>query len=132
MFLKFFLKLKESRIPVSLGEFLTFLSALKSSSILYNFDNFYFLAKLTLVKEEKFLNIFDKIFENYFKSVDAIELKYIVKFLKIPDHWFEQIFERHFSREEVKKIKSLGSFDELIKELQKRINEQKKKTYRGK
>ena len=127
MFLNFFLKLKESRIPVSLDEFLTFLSALNSSFILYNFDNFYFLARSTLVKDEKLLDTFDVIFGRHFKSIEGIELENIIEFLQIPNHWLEKIFQRHFSNEEIKKIKSLGGFEKLIKELQNRINEQKKK-----
>ena len=127
MFLNFFLKLKESRIPVSLNEFLIFLGALNSSSILYNFDNFYFLARSILVKDEKLLDTFDVIFGKYFKSIESIELENIIEFLKVPNHWLEKVFQRHFSSEEIKKIKAFGDFEKLIKKLQKRIKEQKKK-----
>lgn len=127
MFLNFFLKLKESRIPVSLNEFLTFLSALNSSSILYNFDNFYFLARSILIKDEKLLDTFDVIFGKYFNSIEAIELEDIIQFLKVPNYWLEKFFQRHFSNEEIKKIKAFGNFEKLVKEFQKRIKEQKKR-----
>ena len=127
MFLNFFLKLKESRIPVSLNEFLTFLSALNSSSILYNFDNFYFLARSILIKDEKLLDTFDVIFGKYFNSIEAIELENIIQFLKVPNYWLEKVFQRNFSNEEIKKIKAFGNFEKLIKEFQKRIKEQKKR-----
>ena len=78
MFLNFFLKLKESRIPVSLNEFLTFLGALNSSSILYNFDNFYFLARSILVKDEKLLDTFDVIFGRFLRH--SIRLWLMCKF----------------------------------------------------
>ena len=127
MFLNFFLKLKESRIPVSLNEFLTFLSALNSSSILYNFDNFYFLARSILIKDEKLLDTFDVIFGKYFNSIEVVELENIIQFLKVPNYWLEKFFQRNFSNEEIKKIKAFGNFEKLIKEFQKRIKKQKKK-----
>ena len=121
MFLNFFLKLKESRIPVSLNEFLIFLSALNSSSILYNFDNFYFLARSILIKDEKLLDTFDVIFGKYFNSIEAIELENIIEFLKVPNYWLEKVFQRHFSNEEIKKIKAFGDFEKLIKSLSERL-----------
>ena len=61
MFLDFFIKLKDAKIPVSLNEYLSFLSLLKFDFIQYDVEKFYFLAKTSLVKDEKFLDKFDKV-----------------------------------------------------------------------
>ena len=66
MFLDFFLKLKESKIPVSLNEFLMFLKALESNLVQYDVNKFYYLARSCLVKDEKLIDKYDIIFGIYF------------------------------------------------------------------
>ena len=70
MFLDFFLKLKDSRIPVSLNEFLVFLKALESNFVQYEVNKFYYLARTCLVKDEKLIDKFDIVFisENKIKT----------------------------------------------------------------
>ena len=126
MFLNFFLKLKESKIPVSLNEFLTFLKALEFNFVQYDVNKFYYLARACLVKDEKLIDKFDIIFGEYFNSIDKIEIDDVLKFLNIPKDWLDRLFEKNFSDEEIKKIKSLGDFDKLIETLKKRLLEQKK------
>ncbi len=127
MFLNFFLKLKESKIPVSLNEFLTFLKALEFNFVQYDVNKFYYLARACLVKDEKLIDKFDIIFGEYFNSIDKIEIDDVLKFLNIPKDWLDRLFEKNFSDEEIKKIKSLGDFDKLIETLKKRLLEQKKR-----
>ena len=107
MFLNFFLKLKESKIPVSLNEFLTFLKALEFNFVQYDVNKFYYLARACLVKDEKLIDKFDIIFGEYFNSIDKIEIDDVLKFLNIPKDWLDRLFEKNFSDEEIKKIKSL-------------------------
>lgn len=131
MFLDFFLELKKFKVPVSLDEFLSFLNALKLDLVQYNVNNFYFLAKASLIKDEKLYDRFDIIFGNYFKSIDRIELEDILHFLKVPKSWLEKVIQENFSEEEKSKIKSLGDFKELIETLKDRIKTQKKKHQGG-
>ena len=131
MFLDFFIKLKDSKIPVSLNEYLSFLSLLKLDFIHYDTERFYYLAKTSLVKDEKFLDKFDIIFGEYFKSIEKIELEDVLQHLNIPSNWVSKLLEKHFTNEEINKIKSLGSFKKLMDTLKKRIEEQKKRHQGG-
>ena len=127
MFLDFFVKLKDSKIPVSINEFLSFIHALQLDFIQFDVDKFYYLARTSLVKNERMLDRFDIIFAEYFKSIERIEIDDVIEFLKVPDEWLSKLFERHFSKEEINKIKSLGGLDKLIETLKKRIAEQEKR-----
>ena len=131
MFLGFFLKLKNSKIPVSLNEFLSFLNAIDLDFIQYDVNKFYFLARATLVKDERLIDRFDLIFGEYFKSIEKIELDDILKSLNVPKEWLQKMLNKHFSEEEINKIKSLGGFEKLMEALKKRLKEQKKKHQGG-
>jgi len=131
VFLDFFIKLKDAKIPVSLNEYLSFLSLLKFDFIQYDVEKFYFLAKTSLVKDEKFLDKFDIIFGEYFKSIEKIQLEDVLQHMNIPSDWMSKLLEKHFTKEEISKIKSLGSFKKLMKNLKKRIEEQKKRHQGG-
>ena len=131
MFLDFFLKLKDSKIPVSLNEFLTFLNALKFDFVQFDVNRFYYLARTTLIKDERLLDRFDIVFASYFKSIEKIEFDDVIKFLNVPQDWLNKLFDKHFSEDEINKIKSLGSFEKLMETLKKRLEEQKKRHQGG-
>ena len=131
MFLDFFLKLKKSKIPVSLNEFLAFLKALELNFVQYDINKFYFLTRTCLIKDEKFIDKFDIIFGEYFQSIEKVEIEDVLKFLNLPSDWLQKLFDKKFTSEEIKKIKSLGDFDQLIKALKKRLMEQKNRHQGG-
>ena len=68
MFVDFFYQLREARLPVTIREFLTFLEALDKGVSRGSVDEFYFLARASLVKDERFFDAFDLVFENFFKG----------------------------------------------------------------
>mgnify|MGYP001182920383 CR=1 FL=1 len=74
MFLEFFIKLKASNLPVSLNEYLTLLKALQLNFIQYDIEEFYFLTRTTLIKNENLIDKFDVIFGEHFKSIEKIQL----------------------------------------------------------
>ncbi len=131
MFLDFFLKLKNSKIPVSLNEFLTFLNTLKFDLIHYDTNKFYYLARASLIKDEKFFDKFDIVFGEYFKSIEKIELDDVLQSLNVPQKWLQKLIEKHFSDEEIRQIKSLGGFEKLIETLKERLKEQKRRHQGG-
>ena len=131
MFLDFFIKLKDSKIPVSLNEFLTFLNALKFDLVGYNIDKFYYLARTILVKDEKLLDKFDLVFGEYFKSIEKIKHKDLLKLFDIPENWLQKFLEKKFSKLEMEKIRSLGGFEKLMNTLKKRLEEQKNRHVGG-
>ena len=85
MFLDFFLKLKNAKIPVSLNEFLNFLNALDNQVISYDVNEFYYLTRTCLIKDEKLFDRFDLVFGEYFKSIERIELEDVMSSVDIPD-----------------------------------------------
>ena len=96
MFLDFFLKLKDSRIPVSLNEFLVFLEALEFNFVQYDINKFYYLARTCLVKDEKLIDKFDIVFGEYFESIEKIEIEDVLKFLNILKDWLLKLFDKKF------------------------------------
>lgn len=131
MFLIFFLKLKEARIPVSLNEFLTFIQALSLNFIQYDMNKFYYLARASLVKDERLIDRFDLVFSQYFKGIESIELDDILKSVDVPKKWLQKLLDKNFSKEEMDEIKTLGGFDKLIETLKQRLQEQEKRHQGG-
>ena len=130
MFLDFFLKLRDSKIPVTLREYLSFLEGFQLDIVQFDINKFYYLARTSLVKDEKLIDRFDIVFGNYFNSLEQIEIDDVLKQLSIPNTWLKKLFERYFSKEEMDKVKSQGDYEKLIEKFKKRLNEQKKKTSR--
>ena len=87
-----------------------------------NLDDFYFLSRAILVKDEKHYDKFDRAFEIYFKGIETLED--IFEAL-IPEDWLRKAFEKELDPEELKKIQSLGGLEKLLEEFKKRLEEQK-------
>ena len=131
MFLDFFFKLKDARIPVSLNEFFTFLQSIKLDLIEYDTNKFYYLARTSLIKDERLIDRFDVIFGQYFKGIESIKLDDILDHLNVPKEWVQKMLDKHFSKQEMEDIKALGGFDELMKTLEQRLKEQEKRHQGG-
>ncbi len=131
MFINFFLELKKANIPVSILEFITFLSALEKKIVIYDIEAFYYLARITLIKNEKNIDKFDIVFQQFFEGIEKIPLEKIINEKIIPSEWLKKLSEKFLKKEEMEKVKSAGSFEELMKTLQKRLNEQVKRHQGG-
>ena len=121
MLIEFFLKLKAGGIPVSIKEFLILIEALAKRVAFGSMEEFYYLARAALVKDEKYYDRYDRVFAAYFKgiiAVDGIELL-------IPEEWLKKLAERILTDEEKKLIESLGGWDKLMETLKQRLEEQK-------
>ena len=121
MLIDFFLHLKAKKLPVSTREFLTLLEALKEHVASNSIDDFYFLARTCLVKDEKYFDRYDRVFSAYFKGIIDVEDVET----KIPEEWLKLLAERHLTEEEKKLIESLGGWEKLMETLKKRLEEQK-------
>jgi uncharacterized protein with von Willebrand factor type A (vWA) domain len=122
MLTDFFFTLRAARLPVSVKEYLTLLEALKEGVIGPSIDDFYFLARTTLVKDEAHFDKFDRAFSAYFKGVEML-----TDFGKeIPLEWLQKILEKELSPEEKAAIEKMG-WDELMETLKKRLEEQKER-----
>ncbi|HSN52431.1 MAG TPA: VWA domain-containing protein [Woeseiaceae bacterium] len=121
MLIPFFYLLREGGMKTSLTELLTLLEAMKRGVAGTSVDDFYYLSRATLVKDESQFDRFDRIFGAYFKGVED-SLGDL--FEELPEDWLRQQAELLLSDEERAKIESLGGFDELMKALRERLQEQ--------
>src|SRR3954471_15752578 len=122
MLIEFFLKLKQGGLPVSVREFLTLLEALDKRVISGSIDDFYYLSRACLVKDESNYDKFDRVFGAYFKGIT--ELPEGATAL-IPEEWLRKMAEKHLTEEEKKLIEALGGWDKLMETLKQRLEEQK-------
>ncbi len=125
MFQPFFLCLKRTGVPVSLGEYLAFLAALKTGLVTHDATGFYHLARLSLVKDERFFDRFDRAFAESFQGFDTLPLEEVLQALDLPADWLDDRLMRHLSAEEREAIKSLGGLQALMDALRDRLAEQK-------
>ncbi|HTF13252.1 MAG TPA: VWA domain-containing protein [Burkholderiales bacterium] len=117
----FFVKLKDHKIPVSIKEWLTLLEAMQKDVISPSIDEFYYLSRMTLVKDEQNFDKFDRAFGEYFKGIESIAG---VEF-DVPLEWLLKQAELHLSPEEKAMIEALGGWEKLMEALKKRLEEQK-------
>lgn len=127
MLIDFFFKLREYQVNSSLRELLDLLSALEQHVVFADMEGFYYLARLTLVKDESQYDKFDQAFADYFDGVQSIDL--LGK--DIPDEWLRKEIERYLTDEEKAQIKAMGGLDALMDTLKKRLEEQKKRHQGG-
>jgi uncharacterized protein len=121
VFIDFFLQLREARIPVTLREYLTLLEAMDAGLADYSVDDFYYLSRSCLVKDESNLDRFDRVFGAVFKGLEPPP---DAEALEIPEEWLRKLSERVLSEEEKAQIESLGGWDRLMETLKQRLAEQ--------
>ena len=123
MLADFFLELRKARVPVSLKEYLTLLEAMKRGVAEYSIDNFYYLARAALVKDERNIDKFDQVFGHIFKGLEY--LTDIFGEADIPAEWLRAMAEKMLTEEEKAEIEALGGWEKLMETLKKRLEEQK-------
>lgn len=69
MFAHLILSLRSAGLPASITEWLTLMAAMNAGVADYSVDDFYFLARATLVKDERHLDRFDRVFAQCFKGI---------------------------------------------------------------
>jgi uncharacterized protein len=122
VFIDFFLELKQARLPVSLREYLTLMEAMRQGLADYSVDDFYYLSRSCLVKDETNLDKFDRVFGKVFKGLEPPADGETVQ---IPAEWLKKLAERTLSDEEKALVESLGGWDKLMETLAQRLQEQK-------
>ena len=131
MFLPFFDNLRNVGIPVSLREFLSFLEGVKAGLKTYDIEAFYFLARTTMVKDERNLDKFDRAFAATFEGLDEISDEHVLNAVDIPSQWLKKMAEKHLSADEKAEIEALGGFEKLMETLKDRLKEQEKRHQGG-
>ncbi len=133
MFLAFFLALRAAGVKVSLREFLTLQEAMQAGLADYDVDHFYYLARATWVKDERFLDRFDRVFAESFKGIlqpppatpDGVPVR------DIPEEWLRKLAEKNLTPEEKAEIEAMGGFEKLMETLRQRLAEQKSRHQGG-
>ncbi len=122
MLTEFFLKLRDGGVPASIKEYLTLIEGLQKHVASGSMEEFYFLARTTLVKDESNYDRFDRVFGEYFRGIQALPDDL---FAEIPMDWLRRQAELLLSEEEKKQIESLGGWEKLMETLKKRLEEQR-------
>ena len=122
MFVNFFQELKSAGVPVTLREYLTLMQAMQADLAGRRVEDFYYLSRATLVKDERNLDKFDRVFGHVFKGLellgDAAEAD-------IPAEWLKKLADKYLTEEEKKQIVAMGGLEKLLETLKKRLAEQK-------
>jgi uncharacterized protein with von Willebrand factor type A (vWA) domain len=121
MLISFFFLLREGGLKVSITEFLTLLELLKQRVIRFNIDEFYYLSRACLVKDEALYDRFDRVFSAHFKGVQEL---FGPETADLPEEWLRRQIELGLSEEEKAKIEALGGWEKLMETLKKRLEEQ--------
>src|SRR6202007_1269022 len=121
MLVSFFHELKSAGLPVTLREYLTLMEAMDLDLAGRRVEDFYYLARATLVKDERNLDKFDRVFGHVFKGLELMEEALSAE---IPEEWLKSLAEKYLTEEEKKQIEAMG-WDKLMETLRKRLEEQK-------
>jgi len=124
MFIPFFENLRKAGIPVSLREYLTFLEGMKKGLATYDIEAFYYLARVSMVKDERNIDKFDRAFAASFEGLSEITMDQVLEAVDIPADWLAKMAEKHLSDEEKAEIEALGGFDKLMETLRERLKDQ--------
>ena len=122
MFVTFFQELKSAGVPVSLREYLTLMQAMEADLAARRVEDFYYLSRAALIKDERNLDKFDRVFGHVFKG---LELMSEAVEAEIPEEWLRKLAEKYLTEEEKKQIEAMGGLDKLLETLKKRLAEQK-------
>src|SRR5581483_9341593 len=124
MLVNFFFELRQGGVPVTVTEFLTLLEALRERVAWVSAQDFYYLARLCLVKDERHYDRFDRVFAEFFQGAEKLFQQLVAQ---VPEEWLRSLGERVLSEEEKRKIQSLGGWDKLMETLRERLREQKER-----
>src|SRR5690625_5755170 len=113
MLINFFFELRKAGLPVSLTEHLTLMEALDRRLVSFSIDDFYHLARLTLIKDESQFDKFDRVFGAYFQGIEELTEGLEAD---IPEEWLRRQAELMLSDEEKEKIEALGGWEKLRSE----------------
>jgi uncharacterized protein with von Willebrand factor type A (vWA) domain len=122
MFTAFFHELKAAGLPVTVREYLTLMEGMDKNLASQKIEDFYYLSRAILVKDERNLDKFDRVFGHVFKGLDLMSEALNAE---IPSEWLKKLAEKYLTEEEKKQIEAMGGLDKLLETLRQRMKEQK-------
>lgn len=124
MFSGFFLELRKAGVPVSLKEYLVLMEAMSKGVADYGVERFYYLSRACLVKDERLIDKFDRVFAHIFQGIEN-EISIEILLAEIPESWLRNLAERILTEEEKKQVEGPGGLEKLMELLAQRLREQK-------
>lgn len=132
MFIPFFLALKQAGVPVTLREFLDLLAAMKAGVADFDVEAFYYLARAALVKDERHIDRFDRVFAAVFHGLEAVSgPQEGPQPAELPEDWLRRLLEKNLSEEDKALVERLGGFEQLMEALKDRLATQKERHQGG-
>jgi uncharacterized protein with von Willebrand factor type A (vWA) domain len=122
VFVTFFHELKSAGVPVTLREYLTLMEAMRQDLAGRRVEDFYYLSRAALVKDERNLDKFDRVFGHVFKGLELMEDALTAE---IPAEWLKKLAEKYLTDEEKQMIEAMGGLEKLLETLRRRLKEQK-------
>jgi uncharacterized protein with von Willebrand factor type A (vWA) domain len=129
MLVRFFTDLRAGGVPVTLPEFLSLLEGLEARLAGLSPEDFYYLARMALVKDERHFDRFDRVFAEHFAGAEKLFEKLVAE---MPPDWLEALTQRLFSEDEKRRVESLGGWEKLLATLKERLREQQGRHEGGK
>jgi uncharacterized protein with von Willebrand factor type A (vWA) domain len=123
MFTHFFHELKAAGLPVTVREYLTLMEGMNKNVASQKIEDFYYFSRAALVKDERNLDKFDRVFGTVFKGVESLGGEDGT--IELPEEWLKKLAEKYLTEDEMKEIKSLGDWDKIMETLAQRLAEQK-------
>ena len=124
MLTKFFFDLRAAGVPVAIPEFLTLLEGLKERLVWISAKDFYYFARVCLVKDERHYDRFDRVFAATFEGAERLFAQLLAE---VPADWLKALAERTLTDEEKERIESLGGWEQLMETLRARLREQQER-----
>jgi uncharacterized protein len=118
---RFFTDLRAGGVPVTIPEFLSLLEALEARVVTSSPEEFYYLARMALVKDERHFDRFDRVFAEHFQGAEKLFAQLVAE---LPPEWLKALTERLLTEDEKRKVESLGGWDKLLETLRQRLAEQ--------
>jgi uncharacterized protein with von Willebrand factor type A (vWA) domain len=128
MLVSFFFELRHSGVPVTITEFLTLLEALRERVAWVSAQDFYYLARTCLVKDERHYDRFDRVFAETFEGAEKVFAELMAQ---VPAEWLKALTERTLTEEEKRKVEALGGWEKLLETLRERLREQQERHQGG-
>ena len=122
MFMNFFSELRQAKVPVTLKEYLMLMEALDRDVIERSIDDFYYLSRAALVKDEKHIDRFDQVFGHVFKGLNKLGG---LVFTDVPTEWLKAMSDKFLTEEERRMVEQMGGFDKLMEMLSERLKEER-------
>jgi hypothetical protein len=120
--MRFFTELRDAKVPVTLKEYLVLMEAMDKQVIDRTVEDFYYLSRSALVKDEKNLDKFDRVFGHVFQGLEKLDQGVAAD---IPAEWLKKMADQFLTEEEKAQIEAMGGFDKLMEALAERARQQR-------